>query len=185
LVGVVAGLFWLILVQLPLALIHPSAPRAEIDSSTTALNALLGARYVAADLVVSLSWGIRCGLHLLLCLLLLRFLLRNRFVAGAAFIALWTTMLAWGNMTFWNMVPIALALGSLVLLLTYDGLVAGVVGLFTLSFLQRFPLTTDVSAWYFGSCLFALGTVAAIGFYGFSTTIAGRRLFRDPILANE
>jgi serine/threonine-protein kinase len=185
LVGVVAGLFWLILVQLPLALFHPSAPRAEMDSSTTALNALLGARYVVADLVVSLSWGIRCGLHLLLCLLLLRFLLRNQFVAGTAFVALWTTMLAWENLSFWNIVPIAVALASLVLLLTYDGLVASVVGLFTLSLLQRFPLTTDVSAWYFGSCLFALGAVAALGFYGFSTIVAGRRLFHDPILANE
>jgi serine/threonine-protein kinase len=185
LVGIVAGLFWLILVQLPLALFQPSAPRAEIDSSTTALNALLGARYVVADLVVSVSWGIRCGLHLLLCLLLLRFLLRNQFVAGTAFVALWTTMLAWENLSFWNIVPIALALASLVLLLTYDGLVASVVGLFSLSFLQRFPLTTDVSAWYFGSCLFALGVVAALGFYGFSTTVAGRRLFHDPILANE
>jgi serine/threonine-protein kinase len=185
LVGVVAGLSWLVLTQLPLALVHPSSPRAEMESSLTGLNALLGARYIVADLFVSQSWAIRSGLHLLLCLLLLRFLLRNQFLAALVFVALWTTMLAWGGMHYLSVLAIALALASLVLLLTYYGLVAGVVGLFTLSFLQRFPLTADVSAWYFGSCLFALGTVAALGFYGVSTTVAGRRLFCDPILANE
>jgi hypothetical protein len=40
--------------------------------------------------------------------------------------------------------------------------------------LTDFPLTTTMDAWYWGSSLFALGLVAALGVYGFATSTRGR-----------
>ena len=44
--------------------------------------------------------------------------------------------------------------------------------------LVQMPLTADFSAWYAGSVIFALVSVAALAIYGFHTTLAGRPVFK-------
>ena len=56
------------------------------------------------------------------------------------------------------------------------GLLAWVVANYFLHCLQ-FPLTTDSSAWYFGTSLLVVAVLAAIAVYGFRIALAGRPMF--------
>jgi hypothetical protein len=49
----------------------------------------------------------------------------------------------------------------------------------------RMPLTTDVSAWYFGWGLVGAAVVLGLGVYGFVTAIGGQRLFREGFFGDE
>jgi hypothetical protein len=46
----------------------------------------------------------------------------------------------------------------------------------------QFPLTTDSSAWYFGTSLLVLVVLAAIAVYGFRIALAGRPMFSGAVL---
>jgi hypothetical protein len=45
-----------------------------------------------------------------------------------------------------------------------------------------YPLTTDFSAWYASSTIFALVVALGISVYGFYTSLGGRRVFADRLL---
>jgi hypothetical protein len=45
-----------------------------------------------------------------------------------------------------------------------------------------YPLTTDFSAWYASSTVFALVVALGISVYGFYTSLGGRRVFADRLL---
>ena len=76
--------------------------------------------------------------------------------------------------------PLIIAL--YIFLLLRLGLVAMVAGLFTQIVLDTFPITLDVSGWYFGASLWALAAIAALGIYGLHASLAGRSLFKDDLL---
>jgi hypothetical protein len=68
---------------------------------------------------------------------------------------------------------------SLLLLYTRLGLLAAIAFFFASYVLTDFPVTANLEAWYWGSSLFALGIVAAVGLYGFFISTTGRPLVRD------
>ena len=53
---------------------------------------------------------------------------------------------------------------------------------FAMFVLEMYPMTTDLSLWYAGRTLFAVALVAALGFYGLRTSLAGQRLFGSRLL---
>ena len=57
--------------------------------------------------------------------------------------------------------------GGVVFILMRLGLVALTAGFFVLYVLRVFPITTDLSAWYADTSLFALVSVFALAVYGF------------------
>jgi hypothetical protein len=71
---------------------------------------------------------------------------------------------------------------SLVFTVARFGLLAAVAWqvFFFLSF--AYPLTTDFSAWYSGSALFALVVIAGLSVYGFHTSLAGQSVFQGRLL---
>ena len=48
-----------------------------------------------------------------------------------------------------------------------------------------FPLTTDLSAWYSGSTVFAVAIVLSLTAYAFHTAVAGRPLFKAAFLESD
>ncbi len=44
-----------------------------------------------------------------------------------------------------------------------------------------FPMTTDLTAWYADRTIFAVGLMAALGFYGLRTALAGRPIFGQAV----
>lgn len=48
-----------------------------------------------------------------------------------------------------------------------------------------FPLTSDFSAWYAPSMVFALAVVVGLSVYGFYTSLGGQSLFGNGLLKDE
>ena len=56
---------------------------------------------------------------------------------------------------------------------------------FIVGMLTDSPLTTDLSAWYAGTTVFAVAIVLALTAYAFHTAVAGRPLFKAGFLESD
>ncbi len=142
-------------------------------------STLLGGRHLLAVSLFCLS-SVGMGLAYLLILGLLRILLRKWWLWAPVFIFQGTFFFILSDVTSlarWIMV-VALMI-SLLLLYTRLGLLAAISFFFASYMLTDFPVTANLEAWYWGSSLFALGIVAAVGLYGFFISTTGRPLVRD------
>lgn len=75
-----------------------------------------------------------------------------------------------------------LQLSGMLYVMLRCGLFAYVVGVWVASLLMLFPITTDFSAWYAGSAIFALACIAVMTGYAFHTALGGRPLFKMEFL---
>jgi serine/threonine-protein kinase len=179
LVGVLAGVIHR--AELELEILAPGwlglAPRSF--QATDPLT-LAGPTVVASEILLSTIKAAGDSLFYLMILLVFRVVLRRSWVASSAFIALLTVVavllaelhpvLGWFTGGLW---------AALVLwLLTRLGLLACIVMFVTWNLLAQFPLTTNFSAWYFGSGATAIAVVFALAAFGFHTSQAGRPIFQ-------
>jgi hypothetical protein len=65
------------------------------------------------------------------------------------------------------------------------GWLGNMVGSSCTFWMAQTPLTTDVSAWYFGWGLLGAVVVLGLGVYGFVTASGGQRLFREGFFGDE
>jgi hypothetical protein len=184
LVGAAVGVyFWPVLEFLTVVApdwLGPAQPVWRTLPST-----LLGGRHLIAVSLYYLPGSIVAALIFLLSLLLIRILLRKWWLWGPAFVLFMMaaySSLAVGSLACWLMV--AAIPTSLLLLYTRLGLLAAVAFFLASYMLHSFPITADLDAWYWGSSLYALTVVAAMGVYGFYTSVARRPLFRDTLVGN-
>jgi serine/threonine-protein kinase len=144
-------------------------------------STLLGGRHLLAVSVFCLT-SVGVSLLFLLTLLLLRLLLRKWWLWAPAFVffGMFVHILAdVASLARWLMA--AALMTSLLLLYIRLGLVAAIASFFASYMLTDFPITADWDAWYWGSSLYALTVVAAIGVCGFYTSTTGRPLFGDRL----
>jgi hypothetical protein len=159
----------------------PHWPRAAAD------ELLLGTRHVAGRLLQEIAAAIMLGLFYGCFLVVLRVTLRRRWLAAVALALLLT--IAYGYLNFGGVYAsdfLLACLGSaaLVVGLFRLGLFAIMVGLFASMALLDFGAGYSPPAWYGGDALYAVAIVAAVAFFGFWTTLAGRPLWRDDLLRN-
>lgn len=146
-------------------------------------NALFGGRHSLGEL---LSPGFICfALFFLFTLMVLRLLLRRQWLAVLVlFLIMMIPSLLYKTSTEATMAVVAR--GPIVLLvfmvLIRFGLLAGVASFFFQHLLEDFPVTTDLSAWYAGPMLLSVGVALVVAGYAFHTSLAGRPLFKDPLL---
>jgi hypothetical protein len=181
LIGVLGGVVWTVTFQLanqvPAWLGEP-APTPWWDwwvPSTQVRGFWVG------NCLINLIYSFRIAFFFnLLFLLLLRVLLRNLWLAGGAYLLIWTVsdaidygLLApsWGWLFF--------AVGKLVYLgiLIRFGALAVICSAFV-NFTLWYPMTTDLTAWYASSGVFALGIVLGLAGYGFWTSRSRNLPFR-------
>jgi len=130
--------------------------------------------------------GLLFALFFLLSLLLIRILLRKWWLWGPAFVLFNMaaySLLAVGFLACWLMV--AAIATSLLLLYTRLGLLAAIAFFLASYMLHSFPITADLDAWYWGSSLYALTVVAALGVYGFYTSTTGKLITGEAAGAQE
>jgi serine/threonine-protein kinase len=144
-------------------------------SSEMELYTLLGARHLAATFLSMQYAAVFAGLFWLLALVLMRFLLRNQWLAGAVLVLLWTAFVAWGlgfgsGSYVFSLQVVVNTLVFVFVLLRY-GLLAEVAAVFSFFMLHLLPITSDFGAWYGESSLFCLAVVAAVGVYGFHASL--------------
>ena len=147
-------------------------------------DVLLGIRSTLAIYFRSIPHGIRDTLLFFFVIFMLRVLLRNQWLATAGFMLIFSAL-----QYFQSGNPIEDSIASLVVY----GLVAALVLRFGLLALATFIFvnlvvsysepTTSTSAWYFGYDVLMLASVLALAAWGFHTSIAGRRLWKQDLLS--
>jgi hypothetical protein len=143
----------------------------------------LGARTIIADISNNLIFALFVSLTLLFVLFLFRALLRKEWAASLAWV-LFVTVFFLGRS---ESVPVAIVWNLIlsvvnVFLLRRLGLLWLVVAVVFGGLLSNFPLTTQGSAWYAGISLAGILLMAAVAFYGFYTSLGGRRVFGSAVL---
>ncbi|MBV9210178.1 MAG: hypothetical protein JOZ52_06090 [Acidobacteria bacterium] len=123
------------------------------------------------------------GLGLLFLLLLLSMLLRKQWLAIVAF---WLLFAAGLGLAFSNspldLAQKMLAAAAFTFVLIRFGLLAACFAQLFLLHAEYYPYTTDFSAWYAGSAVFAIVSAVALIVYGFYISLAGQPLFRGGLL---
>ena len=148
-----------------------------------ALDEVLDTRHVAGATLSGVIGAIGLGLGVVFLFVLLRVLLRRQWLAAAVFILLFFGLAA----SSVSVHPIIIALygalfASLLLAcMLYFGVLPMIVFGFVVGMLAV-PMTTDLSAWYAGSAVFAVAIVLGLTVYAFHTAVAGRPLFKAGFL---
>jgi hypothetical protein len=153
------------------------------------LDSLLDARHMSFILDQALIASIFGSLLLLLFFFLLRTMFRRMWLAEAASIvgiALGVFgSIGFGHLGLFDWVTIPLYAVLLVFILTRFGVLVLIVTFSVDFILSSFPLTSDFSAWYAGSSLFAVASVLALTAFALYTALAGRPLFQAGFLDSD
>lgn len=180
LIGAAVGVFWTILVGLAVLIADWLGVPAELRK-TTVPSTLLGARFLGAQFLHEQQNSVAAGLYFLLAMLLLRSLLRNQWLAGGLFVLIFAVVFRPETLSYVYWFTAGIIFVSWVFLLTRYGLLTWIAAFVCFSLLVALPITADFAAWYWGSSLFALAAVAALGVYGFYTSLAGGGLVGDRL----
>jgi hypothetical protein len=141
------------------------------------LIALKGPRHAAGLWLADLHSSVVLAFITLLLFLLLRTALRRQWLAVVAFASIQGAVVALQNLADGVIVSIQYLLVAL--FLVRFGFVTIATGIFVYTILVSFPITANVSSWYFGTSLFALFSIAALTGVALQTTLAGRHLIKD------
>jgi hypothetical protein len=152
----------------------PGVPLAEL---------VLGTRTLFGAWLTIVPQHVRNALFFFFLIVLLRVLLRNQWLAAAAFALMFTTLSVlqtsgqpWfvhaASLLNWSLLAFAvLRWGSLSL----------AVALFVDRVIETVPATVDSSAWYFGNSIFMLASIVALAAWAFYTSIAGQSLWKRDL----
>jgi serine/threonine-protein kinase len=139
-------------------------------------STLLGGRHLLAASLFCLS-AVGVSLVYLLTLTLLRILLRKWWIWAPVFIFQGLFFFLLSDVTsLARWLTVIALVTSLLLLYVRLGLLAAIAFFFASYVLTDFPLTARLDAWYWGSSLFALATVAALGVYGCWVSMSHRQV---------
>ena len=125
------------------------------------------------------------GFAFLFFLLLLYMILRRELLAE---IGLFVTVLTIEVAAFASSSPRFVWVASIiisviiVIMVARLGLLATMVAQFCFFLTAFYPMTTDFSAWYASSTVFALTIVLGLVIYGFYTSLGGQRVFGGKLL---
>jgi serine/threonine-protein kinase len=139
-----------------------------------------GIRQGAGSIAGSVALSVFVGLTIVFLLFVLRTILRRQWLAGAAFVVIFTipTMTSADDLLL--RIPVAVSLWTLTVIALMR---FGVFSVMTLFFcgplLGTFLLVGDPSAWYAGRAFLPLAVYFALAVYGFHTALAGQPLFRE------
>jgi len=142
--------------------------------------------YWVGNFLINLVYSFRYAFFFnLLLFLLLRTLLKRPAPAFVGYVLLQTAFYVGTNAGFepsWYWLFAVLLEVLIAWLLIRVGVLAVIVTYFSW-YCVCFPLTTDLRSWCAQDSLLALGAVVVLAVYGFYTSLAGRSLFRDEVLA--
>jgi serine/threonine protein kinase len=176
--GVAMGVLWIVIFQM-----NSFATRiigGELSFHNT--DYLEGVRSTLGAWMVQIPGAVRGTLLFFFLLFILRVLLRNKWLAAAAFVAIWTIFQAAGSNHPFIDVPTVMAIYVIAAVaLVRFGLVTLAAAVFTADAVGNLPITTNPSLWYFGNPIFVMATVAALAAWAFHAATAGRKLFEADL----
>jgi hypothetical protein len=146
-------------------------------------------RFLARDNALATAlWTLLVALYMgllyLLLLVLLQLILRRRWAAGLAFVALvgmfWTQ---WEDVVAIQMVTAFMIAGLILALLVRYGLVAALACLWAVFLLRNVPLTSDFSAWYSDQTRFVVGLLMIVAISAATLATRGWRQWSARAIA--
>ena len=148
------------------------------------LAPLMGIRFSIAHMLAALAEAMGVGFLEFFFLALLRLVLRNAYIAAAAFVLMILTPYTLAL----NLAPVHIALFATMLciyvtVLIRYGLFAFMILRLTI-FLLSWPITTDTSAWYSGIGMGGLLAVAAIAAYGSYISLGRSGVLKSKLLSS-
>jgi len=152
---------------------------------------LLGGRHVVQQLVFYLDDAVSKAMTQLFLIFVLRLLVRRLGVAvalttvvltflGVSWIPPGSTAIASRNL-FIPTIIIGACVTLVISALTRFGLLTTAIAILTASILTEFPITADLSSWYFGTGITGLMAVLASAVYAYHTAVAGRRWLSNVV----
>jgi len=178
LLGVVMGMSWVLVYEAGLFVRMRAGAAPEFPSS----NYLMGIRAAAAASLGMLVISILGTLLFFFTLVLLRVLVRNRWLAAILFVASFTIPKVLGshhivvNTLVWATIYAIAA----VAVVRFGLVVLGISSLMA-NVLLNLPYTLDFSNWYAAQCFFIALIFVAIGAWGVYTSLAGKPLWKDEL----
>ena len=144
---------------------------------------LLGGRSTLAVCLTQVPHGIRDTLFYLFLIFLLRMLLRNQWLAGAAFALLFVALTVPGSHhPLLDGIATFVVLGSFAFVTLHWGLLPMAVGIVVDGAIEAVPVTANTSAWYFADSLLVLLGIVALAAWGFRTAVAGHQFWNKDLL---
>jgi Protein kinase domain len=141
-----------------------------------------GVRESIALGLVRIVGSIQTTLIFFFLLVLLRVLVKNRWLAGAIFVLLFTVPKILGADHPLIETPIWLVIyGIAAFAVVRFGLIALAMAVLTVDVLLNVPITLDFSNWYAGRSLCVVLGFVLVAAWGFYTSLAGQRLWKDDI----
>jgi predicted Ser/Thr protein kinase len=180
---VLAGAVLALGVKIILQVVSLSFPGTD-PPSTGQTDVLLGIRSTMAVGFKSIPQGIRDTLMFFFLIFLLRVLVRNQWLASAGFALMFAALNYFSGSTHpWiNGLAGFVVFGLIAFVVLRFGLLALAMYIFVDGLLGKVLPTMEPAAWYFGNNLFLLACVLALAAWGFRTSIAGQRLWKQDLL---
>jgi hypothetical protein len=173
--GVILGAVWIVVFSIQAIVLMRMGGPPSLGST----DYLLGTRHALGAVLFQVPSSILTALEFFFVLLGLKVLLRKEWIAASVFVAMFTGMSALGSSHLAVQVPAHIVVYAVAVLIIYRfGLVSMVCAIFTIDMLANVPFTTDFSAWYMSTSIFALLSVVALAGWGFYHSLGGERLFR-------
>jgi hypothetical protein len=178
--GVILGLTWVVIIQIRFLV---GIARLNTAPQLLTTDYLLGLRSTLGSAIVQVPGGIQGTLFFFIILVVLRYLLRNRWAAAIGFVVIFTFLNAYGSSHRW----LAATSGALVyaiaaFALVRFGLITLTVAVFVANTLLNVPVTFDFSRWYAPYALSIPIFVLVLACWSFYTALAGQRLFKSEML---
>ncbi|PYU45396.1 MAG: hypothetical protein DMG54_06310 [Acidobacteria bacterium] len=183
LIGALYGV-WLALYEDADSYVLPLFGKLPPYPGTLSPDALLGIRSAMGDLLFYVLIYVLYSLMIFFFLFLLRLAMKKEWLAAIVVVLVAASTNTGGDYPMVTFAAAALIWLSIVLILRRYGLLALVVGLVVQNVLLVFPLTSHLSRWYAPVGLAGIFVIAAVGVYGFYTSLGGKPLLSGAALDN-
>ncbi|HLW98799.1 MAG TPA: serine/threonine-protein kinase [Candidatus Acidoferrales bacterium] len=183
LVGISTALFFVSLSNLDIP--YAAMRRLPPPMPSTNLVAISGGRLIFSMLLSTVNSAILDALAFLFLVVILQWVLRNRWLAVAGFVAIFTVRAYLQGGPAFDIALNAIALAAIGFLMFRFGLVAVVAFQFTDNIISGAPITTQGSAWYAWMGWLGVAVIAAIVIYAARIGLAGQPLFGRALTADD
>ena len=149
---------------------------------TEATDLLSGTRSALGLVFTYAPYAVRNALMFFFLLFLFRVVLRNQWVAAAAWVLVFGSLNALNSSDLLFDLPLSLLVYALTAFFVLRwGLLALAAGNFVANVLGATAIAWHPSAWYFGNIVLTFLLIVALPVWGFRASIAGRRLWKQDL----
>jgi serine/threonine-protein kinase len=178
--GVVLGLLWDVVIAVGFLFLKREGATPNLPSTSL----LLGGRQVLGLWLLNIVQCIVGTIEFFFVMFLMRVLLRNKWLAAAAFVLIFASQNTLQNDHPQILVWIWLVVFSIAAYaVTRFGLITFGVAVFTANICLNVPLTLDFSTWYAPGGWLLLMSFVAIAAWGFYASLGGQKLWKEDLFA--